>query len=199
MGNNELQKIWRKGSNTLNMKSEKELEKVLQKKVKKTMGNYYYHIGFSVLVSTAFIIFLLIAAYNRKEDMPYIINNFVICIITVFALVSSLWSWYRLGNNKFHLPLKEWLAERIGILSKWLSNKLPYFLGPLLALPTLLSIHVYWERKSFIDVLSNEESIYGLIFGYVAGCLVALFALKKIRKSHFKNLEHLKDLFAKLK
>jgi hypothetical protein len=94
-------------------------------------------------------------------------------------------------NNKFNQPLKEWLEVRIILLSKWLTGKLSklyIFLIPVLYALTVLSIHVYFENKTFIEVLKTEESIIGLIVGASIGLFISYYAARKIRKYQLHNL-----------
>jgi len=118
-------------------------------------------------------------------------------LVAIIALISSLHEWYKMQNNRYNQPLKSWLEERINSLSKELTgrfSKLYLFLIPILYVLITLSIHVYFENKSFIEVLKTEESVVGLIVGAPIGLFVSYFAAKKIRKYYLKNLEYLKEL-----
>jgi hypothetical protein len=87
------------------------------------------------------------------------------------------------------------------MLSQWLLgkySKLYILMIPLLLVLINLSIHVYYESKPLIEVMKNQDSIYGLLFGLIIGILVAFYAIGKIRKYQLKNLEILKDLYARL-
>lgn len=133
--------------------------------------------------------------------MIYLINNVILGLITVVSLISGLLSWRKMQNNRFNQPLKDWLNERISLLSKWLTgkfSKLYLFLIPLLYVLTVLSIHVYFENKSFIDVIKTGDSVIGLLVGAPIGLFIAYFSVKKIRKNQLRNLEFLKDLYNRL-
>jgi hypothetical protein len=62
----------------------------------------------------------------------------------------------------------------------------------------ILSIHVYYEHKPFIEVMKNEESIVGLIIGFAVGLFVSYLAINKIRRYQLRNLEFLKELYSRL-
>jgi regulator of PEP synthase PpsR (kinase-PPPase family) len=62
----------------------------------------------------------------------------------------------------------------------------------------ILSIHVYYEYKPFIEVLKNEESLYSLTAGFIVGLFVSYYAVSKIRRYQLKNLEFLKELYDRL-
>jgi len=140
---------------------------------------------------------LVITALNRQNDIFYQLNNLALGLITFISLFFSLLSWRKLQNNKYNQPLKDWLEKRISLLSVWLTgrySKLHLFMIPILYILIVLSIHVYFEHKSFIEVMKTEESIVGLIVGTPIGLFIAFFGTRKIRKYHLKNLEYLKEM-----
>jgi hypothetical protein len=99
------------------------------------------------------------------------------------------------------MPLKDWLEQRIKLLARWLSgkySKLYILIIPVLLAMIELSIHVYYEYKPFIEVIKNEESIYGLTVGFVIGLFISYYAVNKIRKYQLYNLEFLKELYNRL-
>ena len=201
MENNELQKIWKTIDTEINQKTIDELNLLLTLKAKLTINKFLVIMSISILICIGLLIFLAITSLNRQNDLIYLINNVTLGIVTIISLISGLLSWYKIQNNKYNQPLKNWLESRINLLSKWLTgrfSKLYLFLIPLLYVLTVLSIHVYFENKSFIDVLNTEESIIGLIVGAPIGLFVSYFAARKIRKYQLKNLEFLKDLHGRL-
>jgi regulator of PEP synthase PpsR (kinase-PPPase family) len=87
------------------------------------------------------------------------------------------------------------------MLSKWLLgrySKSYIALLPILMVLIMLSIHVYFENKPFVEVMKSKESIYGLTVGFIIGLFVSFYAVNKIRKYQLKNLEFLKDLYNSL-
>ena len=201
MENNELVNIWGEIDSEINLKSKDELNQLLTEKTKKTINKFLYIVAVSVIICVGLILFLIITALNRNGDIPYQLNNLTLGLITVIALISSLYSWYRLQNNKYNRPLKIWLEERIDLLSRWLTgrnSKLYLFLVPIFYILTVLSIHVYFENKLFVEVIKTEESIIGLIVGAFIGLFVSYYVAGKIRKHHLINLEFLKSLYDRL-
>lgn len=201
MENLELQKIWKTIDNEINPKSKDELNLLLKSKAKQTLNKFIVILSTSILTSVGLIIFLLITALKRQDDLIYLINNAVLGLLVIVSLISGVLSWYKIQNNKFSLPLKDWLSERISLLSKWLTgkfSKLYLFVIPILYVSTVLSIHVYFENKSFIDVLNTEESFIGLIVAAPIGLFVSFFAVRKIRRYQLQNLNFLKDLYDRL-
>ena len=83
------------------------------------------------------------------------------------------------------------------MLSRWLlgkNNKIYIILLPFLLLMINLSIHVYYEYSTFLEVLKDTESVISLIVGFIVGLIVALISVKKIRDYQIKNfLNHLKN------
>ncbi len=201
MENNELQKIWKTIDTEINQKSKDELNLLLTSKTRQTINNFLIIRSISILVCVGLLIYLTITSLNRQNDLIYLVNNVTLGIVAIVSLISGLLSWYKIQNNRFNLPLKEWLNERINLLSKWLTgrfSKLYILLIPFLYFLTVLSIHVYFENKSFIEVLNTEESVIGLIVGAPIGLFVSFFAVRKIRKYQLLNLEFLKDLHGRL-
>lgn len=201
MENNELQKIWRTIDIEINPKSKDELNLLLKSKAKQTINKFLIIMSISIIVCIGLIVFLTITSLNRQDDLIYLINNTTLGIVTIISLISGLFSWYKIQNNRYNQPLKNWLDERINLLSRWLTgkfSKLYIFLIPLLYMLTVLSIHVYFENKTFIEVLNTEESIIGLIVGTPIGLFVSYYGTRKIRKYQLKNLEFLKDLHGRL-
>lgn len=201
METNEFQNIWKNMDSEIRLKSIREMNQILTGKIRKTINKYLYILGLDIAVCCGLIIFLVITALNRQGDTMYQVNNVILGIITLISLFISLLSWRKLQNNKLNISLKDWLEQRIKLLSGWLLGKysrLYIVLIPVLLVMINLSIHVYYENKLFIEVLKNEESIYGLVTGFIAGLFVSWFAVNKIRKFQLKNLEYLNALYTSL-
>lgn len=201
MENNELQKIWKTLDTEINHVSKEELNLLLLSKTKQIINKFLIIMSVSILVCLGLLIYLTITSLNRQNDLLYIINNATLGIVTIISLITGLLSWYKIKNNIYNQPLKNWLEVRINFLSKWLTgrfSKLYIFLIPFLYVLTVLSIHVYFENKSFIEVFKTEESVVGLIVAAPIGLFVSYFALRKIRKYQLNNLDFLKDLYGRL-
>lgn len=195
MENNDFQNIWKTIDPEIQFKSKEELNHLLAGKIRKVLNRYIYHFITSAVICLGFLVFLIATMVSRWSDPLYRLNNLLLCVITLVGLISSIWSIVALENNKMNLPLKEWLKYKIDILTKWISNKTAYFLIPILFVMTSLSIHVYYEFKLFVEVVKTEESIMGLLMGFIIGLAVSYFVVVKIRRGHRSNLEHLKSLY----
>jgi len=201
MKDNELQNTWINIDAEINRKTTDELDRYLTTKCRKTMNKFLFFISLDIATAIGLIAFLIFTAFNRQGDLIYQTNNLILGVITLSALIISFLSLKKLQVNKFNLPLKEWLEQRIKLLSKWLLgkySKLYIVLIPVLVAMIMLSIHVYYEYKPFLEVMKDSESIYGLIAGFAVGLFVSFFAVSKIRKYQLKNLEFLKDLHEQL-
>ncbi|HEY5591499.1 MAG TPA: hypothetical protein VIK55_10820 [Paludibacter sp.] len=201
MKTNELQNIWKNIDSEINLKTNEELNQYLAAKTRKTINKFLLFIAIDIIVSVGLIVFLIITALNRQSDIIYLLNNSILCLITLSLLIISLLSWKKIQNNKYNLPLKDCLEQRIKLLSSWLSgkySKLYIVLIPILLIMIMISIHVYFEYKLFIEVMKDEESIFGQIVGLIIGLIFTYSAVTKIRKFQIKNLEFLKDLHARL-
>lgn len=201
MENNELQNTWKNIDAEINRKTTDELDQYLTAKCRKTMNKFLFLLSIDIVTAIGLIVFLIITAFNRQGDLIYQTNNLILGLITLSALVISFFSLKKLQGNRFNLPLKELLEQRIKLLSEWLMgrySKLHIVLIPILVAMIMLSIHVYYEYKPFLEVMKDGESVYGLIAGFTVGLFVSFFAVSKIRKYQLKNLEFLNDLHGQL-
>jgi hypothetical protein len=201
MENNELQKIWKNADLEIHQKSRDELNLLLTSVTRQTINKFLLILGFGILSALGLIVFLTVTSLNRHDDTIYLINNITLGIIAMISLVSGLMSWYKLQNKDYNQPLRDWLTVRINHLTKLVkgkSNRLYVFILPVIYALTILSIHVYFENKPFIEVLGTEESIISLIVGAPIGLIVSYIAVGKIRKQQTQNLEFLKDLHTRL-
>lgn len=201
METNDLKNLWKSLDSEISLKSISELNQSLTLKSQKTVNKYLFILITDIIVCVGLMIFLVITAYNRQRDIFYLLNNSALFSITAVSLVVSVLTLKKLQNNKYNMPLKDWLEQRIKLLSKWLMgkySKLYIVLIPILLVLINLSIHVYYEYKPFLEVMKNQESMFGLLFGFIIGLFVAFYAVGKIRKYQIKNLGILKDLYTQL-
>lgn len=201
MENNELQKIWKNIDSEIDLKTTGQLNQLLDNKIRKTINKFFFILSIDIIVSFGLIVFLIVTALNRQDDIFYLINNSILFLITFSALIISLFSLNKLNRNQCNLSLKDWLEQRINLLSIWLLgkySKLYIVIIPILLVMINISIHVYYEYKPFVDVMKSAESIIGLIVGFLVGLFVSYFAINKIRKYQIKNLEFLKELHTQL-
>ncbi len=201
MATDELQNTWKNINAEIIQKSREELNLLLNSATRQTINKFLLILSIGILSGLGLILFLIITSLNRQDDLAYLINNITLGIITTISLISGLMSWYKLQNNKYNQPLKLWLEVRINHLSKLLTGKFNNFyilIIPIIYVLTILSIHVYFENKPYIEVLKTEESIFGLIAGTIIGLSVSFFSAYKIRRYELKNLEFLKKLYDRL-
>lgn len=201
METDRLQNIWKNNDTKIKLKTINELNQSLAARSRQTINNFLIFFAIDAFVCIGVIVFLIITALNRQGDILYQANNAVLSLVTLTSFVISLLSWTNLRNNKFNLPLKEWVEERIRLLSKWLLgkySKLYIVMIPILLVMINISIHVYYEYKPLVEVLKNEESVIGLILGIIIGVFVSFYAINKIRRYQIKNLRYLKEIHAQL-
>lgn len=201
MKTNNLHKLWANIDSEIRLKTIDELNRSLAAKTRQTINKFLVFTVIDIIVCVGVIVFLITTALHRRNDSIYLANNAILGLITLTSLIVSLVVWNKLQNNRYNLPLKEWVEQRISMLSKWLQGK--YSRSYIILLPILLaminiSIHVYYEYKPFSEVMKSEESVPALIVGYLVGLLVSFFAINKIRKYQLKNLEFLKGLYTDL-
>jgi hypothetical protein len=201
METHEIENTWKNIDPVTNLKSPEELDQLLTSKTRQTVNKFLGILAIDIAVSLGLISFLVITAINRPGDNFFLANNTLLCLATLAALVVSVTSWYKLNNDKFNLPVKDWLKQKIKLLSGWLLGR--YSKGYFIIIPVLLvmievSIHVYFENKPFTEVMKSEESVTGLIVGFIVALAVSYYAIDKIRKYQLKNLDFLKELYARL-
>ena len=197
----EFQNAWKNIDSEINLKSTDELNSILEVKIRKTMNKFLVTFCVDVIVCVGLLAFLTITAIKRQADIIYLVNNSLLGLITLSALIISLFSLKKLQNNKSDLSVKDWLEFRIRLLSGWLSgkySKLYVVLIPILVIMINTSIHVYFEYKPLPEVMTNMESVFGQIAGFIVALAVSFYAWKKIRKYQLKNLEYLKSLLSAL-
>jgi len=201
METNEFQNIWKNIDSEINLKSKEELNLIFTTKTRKIINKFLFIFAIDIIVSVGLIVFLIITTLNRPGDIIYQVNNSLLCLFTIFSLFVSLLSLNKLQNNEFNIPLKDWLEQRITLLTRWLLGKYSkayIVLIPILLIMINLSIHVYYEYKPFMEVMKDGESIYGLIIGYPIGLFISFYGIGKIRRYELKNLEYLKEMHERL-
>jgi hypothetical protein len=197
----ELQKIWKESDRGIHQKSKDELNLLLTSITRNTINKFLYVMGAGILSGTGLLIFLTYTSLNRLDDPIYLLNNITLGIISLLSIISGLMSWYRIQDKEPNQSLKSWLEVRINHLSKLPKgkfNKLYVIILPIIYVLTILSIHVYFENKPFLDVLRTEESLIGLIIGTLIGLIVSFYAVRRIRTYELTNLKFLKDLYNRL-
>jgi len=201
MENNELQKIWKDKDLGIEQKSKDELEHLLNTVTRQTINKFLIITGAGILSGLGLLIFLILTSINRPDDPVYLVNNVILGIIALISLISGLMSWHKIQHKDYNQPLRNWLEERIKYLSKVVKGKfhrLYILIIPIVYALTVLSIHVYFENKPFLDVIHTGESVAALIVGAPIGLFVSFFGAKKIHKQQSDNLEFLKDLHNRL-
>lgn len=195
MENDDIQNTWKKLDGGIQAYSKDELSKMLALKTRKAFRQYLYLIAFGVVAGAGFLAFLLIAMISRWDDVYYRTNNLVLTLFFIGALAILVRTIRLLGRSATPDSLQEWLKARITDLTKGIRSKAGYLLFPPLALLSMLSIHVYYEYKPFLEVIQTEESIYGLIAGGCAALAAGLYGMYQINRIMRKRLEHLKELY----
>ena len=201
MENNELQAIWKTLDTGGQQQSKEELELLLRSKARQTLNRVVSETLISVLISAGLFIYLIITSINRTDDIYFLTINIMLLVITTISIISGYLSWKTLRGRPSNQPLKVWLEQRTSVLTKWLYGrycKLYLYLIPPLFVLILLSIHVYFEYKPFLEVLNNAESVTGLLVALPIGLFVSFFTAGRIRRLRKQQLEFLLDLQTRL-
>jgi hypothetical protein len=199
MKENNIQSAWQTIESKIQPETNEELNNILKRKSKRIMKKFLLSAGVSGIISLGVIVFLIIATVNRWEDVYYRTINFALGLIILVSFGSAVNSFLFLLNAPKNISLKQAITKRKEKIAKWLSSKLPYFILPLICMLLMLSIHVYFEQTLFAEVITTEESFFGLFAGLTVGLAVAYFVMKKIRESQLSHLKRLNKLLEDMK
>jgi cytochrome bd-type quinol oxidase subunit 2 len=201
MENNELQKIWKSAESDFLHKSREELNLLLASKAKQVLSGFLIGNIISAVVCIGVAVWLIISTSNRINDKLYVANNVLLGIIVIFAMIAGIRYVYQFRVSKMNRPVKEWLDERINLLSVWLTGSfknIEFYLFSVLFILTFLSIHVYYAELSLIEVFQSDkflnEDLWGMIIFIPLLLAGGFYSLIKIRKHHKEKLQFLKDL-----
>lgn len=198
MKKNSLQDIWKKAGYKANVYSQEELDKILNSKMKEIMKKHFRINALSISIGIVAVALLAYAAINRSNDIYYVINNIVACIIILLCVGFATWSFYKMNVNTMCLPLKDWLAYRIKALSISQSRTryvIRFFIMILIFILLFLSFFVYFINRPLVDVITNRELDPALIIGCAGGAITSLVFFGNIKTYYSKSLAQLKDLY----
>ncbi len=199
METNELKNIWIEIDDILTPKTKNELKEILLSKTKRILSKFRWFLMTSILLCIGVITFLIIASLEIKNDILYLLNNAVLAIIIITLLL-----YYIKSYKKLHFNVREnynvyvSLNNKVQFLSKELKNKLEITFIPFLGILLILSINVFYTSKSFIGTFQDEENLWGLIFGFLIGMLIAFYFAGKISKYQKKELRILQNYLNEL-
>lgn len=198
MKKNNLQDIWKKAGYKANVYSQEELDKILNSRMKEIMKKHLRINALSISIGIVAAALLIYAAINRSNDIYYVINNIVACIIILLCVVFAIWSFYKMNVNTMCLPLKDWLAYKIKALSISQSRTrymIRFFTMILIFILLFLSFFVYFINRPLVDVITNRELHPALMIGFAGGVITSLVFLRNIKVYYNKSLAQLKDLY----
>jgi hypothetical protein len=205
MENNELQKIWKTVDADIKQKSRDELNLLLTSKARQVFTQFLILDIVAIPVCIGLMIWLIVTSVNRIDDVPYIVNNFLLGVIALFTVIYIFMEMHRYKRNRMDRPVKEWLEIEINRLSKWFSGKYRIFsfsIIPVLYILAFLSIHVYYSDLYFTEVFRSDkflnEDLWGVIIFTPLIFVGLYFALNKLHKYQMEKLQFLKDLYQRL-
>ncbi len=191
--NNDLRSIWMEVEGHLTQISENELREVLLLKSKIIINRFRWMLGLGTAICAGVLIFLVVASFSLQNDVLYVINNSVLAILLIIALVYNIRVFYDLesvsgeSSSVFHL-----LKEKIRKIEKAMQQKKQLLLLPVYILLLLLAVNVYYSGGSFIGAFRDEENLWGLSFGFLSGLIVAVYFERKINWNQANDLKALK-------
>lgn len=198
MENNDIRQIWKNVEADLGSLHRDELGKILAVKIHKVRTGFYLSTSINLLIMVSYFTFLVIALMNRWDDVYYRINNLLIGGFTLVALVSEGIMLRMLKKNNRDLSQKEWLERSIHYLRRELKQRISWYIVPVLAVLSMLSIHIYFSQERFTDIFMQPENLWGIALGLVIGLTVAYLFICRYRKAKRKKLRYLEGLLMAL-
>ena len=188
--NNDLRNSWSNVDDLLRHKSHEELRIMLEEKTKKNTLRFYLSTVASIILCIGVLTFLTVGIIKYSHDTYYVLNNIATGVIILFYLRYYLIIFDQLFSFKSEQrSLNENIRLNISILSGINKSKMEYILIPFLIVFLLLSVHRFYSSQNLLLLLQNEESLWGLLFGFLIGTGVKYYIFKKTGAFVKKQLE----------
>lgn len=199
METNELKNIWIEMEGILTPKTKNELKEILLSKTKKILSKFRWFLMTSILLCIGVITFLIIASLKLKSDILYLLNNTVVALIIIALLVYYIKSYKKLYFNVSEdYNVYRSLNNKVQFLSKELKTKFEIILIPVLGILLILSVNVFYTSRNLLGTFQDKENLWGLIFGFSIGMLIAFYFARKISKYQKKELRILQNYLKEL-
>jgi Na+/melibiose symporter-like transporter len=192
MKNNELRNIWVEVDGMLTQKSNSELKEILGEKARKTSRKFYVSAIGSIIICAGVLAFLIIALINHSNDVFYVVNNIVAGVIIIFYLIFYARLCNKLSGSKVRDSLYQSIEQNYKLLSRSLKSKADMVFAPFLAFFLLIAIHGAFADYHLVNVTSEQETLWGLLFGILIAIGVSIYVFKSIRAYFTNQLEKLK-------
>lgn len=197
---NDLRNIWTEVEGELIPKSESELNDILLQKSTEVMSRFKWLSGIGISICIGVLTFLVISSVSLRNDVLYLINNALLAFFLVDALVYNIRFIrdldYTTGGSSNVYTI---LNEKARKIERALKQKNQILLLPVISLLLLISIHVYFSSGSFIVMFQDEESMWGLSFGFLSGLIVSIYFERKINRKQQKDLKRLRKYLLEMK
>ena len=195
MVKDEIKNMWQGANHSVKHFSKEEIAALFQKKSKSIMRRFILWYIISIILSIGLFLYLAITSILRFDDLYFVSLNLLLIILTVYFLIGYVKGYFKLYTiNIVNGTLEENIQQKLNLLKSYLTGSK---LSSLIIIPfvilLIISINVFFEKEHIIEVLSNDVTIWGLIFGGIVGIITALWVNKKIRKYHESNLTRLEN------
>lgn len=195
----DLRSIWIEIEGQITPRPESELREILLYKSRQIVKRFRWVVGIGTAICSAVLVFLVIASFSLRQDVLYLINNSLLVILLVAALIQNIRFFKDLNRKtKGRGNVCDILKEKALKIDKVIQQEKQILLLPVISLLLLISINVYFSSGSFIRAFQDEENVWGLVFGFLAGFLVALYFTFKINRQHKKDLKVLRNYLHEL-
>jgi len=193
MEHSEMKNIWVELNGILTPKDNDELKEILKKKANMTSRKFYIATIVSILLSAGVLAFLIVAIISHFSDIYYVINNLLLGLLLIVYLVYYFVIFRRLSyaqNAKF--TLYESIERSFNTLSNLMTTRIEIILAPFLGLFLLISIHGFYSSSDLQEILHEEETLWGMVFGIGLAAAAGILVFRKIRTWFKKQLRILR-------
>lgn len=180
--------------------NKEQINGLIMEKYRKIIRQRIDYMGMSILLSVIVLTYLIVAGLLRWSD-PYFVtlNGALALYLTILSLFSIKYFRELTAPGALTEGVKQGIEKRAVVMEKGFKRSrwdlaIVYPLGILLT----LSIHVFFERKPFLEVMKNEESIWGIMIGLLVGLTAATIYYKKVTKYFGRQMKEFRNMLAEL-
>lgn len=196
----DLRTSWKSLTESKEYFDKEQLNFMIMEKYKKLLKQRIDYMGLSILICVVVLAYVVFTGLMRLSDPYFVIVNSLLAVYLGIVTVLSIKYFRRLTSpGAFTEGVKHVIEKRADLMEKGFKRRkwdlaLIYPLGVFLT----LSINVFFEKKPLLEVLQNEESLWGLAFGLLVGLVAATIYYKKVTKYFDRQIKDLRNNLSEL-
>ncbi len=148
----------------------------------------------SMVISVGAMIYLVVSGLMRSHDGYFLFINSLLLFVVIAAFIISIFAikQFRPAISE-DSNLHDFIKLKMGSLEKSCKQaKYENSLIIFLVISFSLSIQIFFARKTLPEILTTNESFWGLLFGMVVSIPLGIFLSRKIIKHYNAKLKQLK-------